>query len=351
MNPLVRTILAAAAVAWIAPPRACAQQEPPGPAPELKRLEPLVGHWHGRGVMHEPEAKTAWTARGTYAWCLDGHFLQEDFRIEFEGNDVPLVFRAYLGWDREQRRYVNAVVNNGGQVQLHPLHWLPDGTMLQTMLQNQEGVPYAERSRLKVDGDVMTHTIDLLLADGSSLQIIDGRFERTADGGFAGQFDASGWMGAKPADAVARLSRSAGRYAVEGHVVMGAGEPPMKITGADTFTPVFGGMVLHGHTEGEAEGMPGKYVGEVFWGHDAVRGCLTSVYLSNMGEVFTMDAWWGADGKLLSTSAGTWMGQPSVQRMVMEFAADGAAARAFSHTILGAGAPFQSFDATYTKQR
>ena len=49
------------------------------------------------------------------------------------------------------------------------------------------------------------------------------------------------------------------------------GMPPIRIGGVDQFRPVFGGVIFHGHTEGAAEGMPGKYVGEVFWAHDPRR--------------------------------------------------------------------------------
>src|SRR5690606_10709181 len=122
---------------------------------------------------------------------------------------------------------------------------------------------------------------------------------------------------------------------VAGTMVMMPGQPPAKVTGTDTFAPAFGGMVFVGTTVGEAEGMPGKYSAEVYWGHDPARDCLVGVYVSNMGEVMQMDSRWAQDGKLITTSSGLFMGQPMVQRMLMEFDADGAAKSVSSHAIVG----------------
>lgn len=328
-----------------------AQDGMPSPAPELQKLAPFVGHWTGSGTMTEPAGVvTRWTAIGSYAWCLGGHFLQKDFQITFAGMAAPLVFRGYLGWDRENRRYVDATVDNGGQVRMQEMRLLPDGSQLEMTVQDQEGMPYAERSLSKVEGDAMTHTIDMLMPSGASLTIVDGKFTR---GGkpFEGAFDGPTWMGARAHESFAKLTRSAGVYDVQGEMVMMPGQPATKIAGTDTFRTVFGGTVLHGRTEGEAAGMPGKYLGEVFWGHDAKRGCVVGIYVSNMGEVMQMDARWSPDGKLVSTSSALFQGQPAVQRMVMEYDATGAAKSAVNHSIVGTEPPFESFRATYAKRK
>ena len=70
-----------------------------------------------------------------------------------------------------------------------------------------------------------------------------------------------------------------------------------------------------------------------------------------MGEVMTMEARWSADGKLVCTGASPWMGQPMLQRMLMEFDAKGALTSAVSHALLGTAAPYESFRATYAKQQ
>ena len=329
----------------------CAQDGTPVPAPELKKLEPLVGNWSGSGKMTEPGNVTSeWTARGSYRWCMDGHFLREDFTIEFKGVEGAFTFIGYLGWDRENKRYVNLNANNGGQVQMHEMKLLPDGSVLQLMLQNQQGMPYAERSLFKVTGDTMTHTIDMLMPEGPSLTLIDGRFTR---GGDPVVVDGSGppWMAAKQHESMAKLCRSAGVYEVKGEMVMAPGAPTMKIGGTDTFRSVFGGTVFVGTTDGAAEGMPGKYVGEILYGHDPVRNCIVGVYADNFGQLMTMESRWSDDGRLVGISSGLFQGQPMVQRSVIAFDTAGATTSASSHTITGTAAPLESFRATYTKKK
>jgi hypothetical protein len=335
-----------------------AQDAAPGPAPELKRFEPLIGNWTGTGKFMEPGKVTPWRARGSYRWCLGGHFVQEDFTIAFEGNPAPLVFRAYLGWDSENRCYVNASVNNGGQAQLHEMQLLPDGTMVQLMLQHQkspneateEWLPYAERSLFKVDGDTLTHTIDLLVQNGASMTLVDGKFQRGGEA-FDGAFDGPTWMGAKTDESIQRLVRSAGEYDVKGQIWMEAGKPPIAMRGVDTFRSVYGGTVLHGHTRGTAEGVPGEYVGEAFWAADPRRKRLTCIYVGSFGEVMTMAGHWAADGKLVVTSSSVAQGQPYVQRLLLGFDAAGALIDASCHSIAGAGAPFESLRLTYSKKQ
>ncbi len=63
-----------------------------------------------------------------------------------------------------------------------------------------------------------------------------------------------------------------------------------------------------------------------------------------------MDLHWAEDGALVSTSAGTMMGQPMAQRFVIEFDDAGACKRGVGHTIFGTMAPFESFRATYARK-
>ncbi len=328
-----------------------AQDGMPGPAPELKRLEPLVGNWHGTGTATfgpgAPPAK--WSARGTFRKALGDFWIREDFRIDFEGAPAPLVMRNYWGWDRENGRFVALSAANTGVVHIEDVSLLPDGTLLQMTRLHQNGLPFAQRSTLRVDGDQLLHSVDMLMAQGSSLSIVDGRFARGGDG-FDGAWETPAFEGAAIAEAVQRLGKCAGEYALTGEVVQAPGAPVMKIQGTDTFRSVFGGAVMHGSTVGSAEGVPGRYEGEVFWAWDEAKKCLVGAYVSSFGEFSTMDAWFAKDGALLSTSHGTMRGEPMVQRMVMQMDAEGRPKSVVSHVILGAAAPFESFRSTYTKK-
>lgn len=330
-----------------------AQEGMPAPAAELQKLAALVGNWHGEGkaTLGTGAKATEWHAQGSYRWVLDGHWLREDFAIHFADMAMPLVFRAYLGWDAENQRFVNAAINNGGEVGLHELALLPDGALVQMMLQNQEGVPYAERVRIRVDGDTMLHTIDMMMPEGAAVQVVDGTFKR-GGAAYDGDFGVATWQGKKPGEPMRKLGRSAGVYATDGTMVMMPGQPAMHITGKDTFATVFGGLVLQGRSDGTAEGFPGEYHSEVFWGWDERRHRFTAVYLSNMGEVGTMDGWLSTDGtQLTSNMVATMQGQPMVQNFVMTFdAATGAAKSGRGWSIFGASEPFAGFQATYEKQ-
>ncbi|MBL8749269.1 MAG: DUF1579 family protein [Planctomycetes bacterium] len=328
-----------------------AQDGIPGPAPQLKKLEPLVGNWHGTGTAtFGPGAPpTKWSARGTFRKALGDFWIREDFRIDFEGSPAPLVMRHYWGWDRENGQYVAVSAANTGVVHIEDVTVLPDGTLLQMTRLHQNGAPFAQRSTLKVVGDELVHTVDMLMAQGPSLSIVDGRFARGGDG-FDGAWDTAAFDSTVVGESITRLGKCAGEYELTGEVVPAPGAPVMKIRGTDTFRPVFGGAVMHGSTVGNAEGVPGQYEGEVFWAWDEGKKCLVGAYVSSFGEFSTMDAWFAKDGALLSTSHGTMRGEPMVQRMVMQMDAEGRPKSVLSHVILGDAPPFESFRATYVKK-
>jgi hypothetical protein len=193
----------------------------------------------------------------------------------------------------------------------------------------------------------MTMTIDMLMPEGPSTQILDGTLTRS-DTAFEVDWNAKSWQGAMPAPELQLLARSAGAYDVRGAMVGAPGQPEVAITGTDTFRRVFGDTIFHGHTVGAAEGIPGEYRGEVFWSFDTDRKCLVGVYVSNFGEVMSMDAWWSGDDQLVSTFAGVMRGQPLAQRMLLSFDDKGRAQHAVAHALMGTTAPFESFRATYT---
>ena len=94
-----------------------ATPEPPGPAPELKRFERLIGHYTGKGTatMEHGKAPIDWTCKSTYAWTLGNHFVSVDSIVDFGSAMPPLAFRELLGWDREGQRYVAIGVSNEGE--------------------------------------------------------------------------------------------------------------------------------------------------------------------------------------------------------------------------------------------
>jgi hypothetical protein len=85
------------------------------PAPELRKLEPMVGSYQGSGTML-PSAGAkplAWTARTNVRWALGGFALHEEATIEFADGSVPPLH------DRDGKRYVMVSASRMG-VQMRP---------------------------------------------------------------------------------------------------------------------------------------------------------------------------------------------------------------------------------------
>lgn len=347
MNTRRSLLLTTSLLALTAP--AVAQDFDPSPAEELARFEPMIGNWSGTGSMEMPGVgKRTWKAHGSYRWCMNKHWVQEDFTVSMEGDPTPLMFRSYIGWDRENERYVAAVASNEGACQFSEVTMLPDGTMLQMLVHHADGAPYTERARTKVDGDKMSMQIDMMTLEGPSMQMIDGELART-DAAFEGDLDGKAWMGAQPHADVTKLARMAGTYETAGEMVMMPGQPMMKISGTDVFRPIFGGTVVHGHTTGAAEGVPQTYESHGFWAWNAHNKCVDLVFVDNMGQCGAMQGWWMGD-KFVSTSAAVMMGQPTTQRFVVAVDGAGHVVSGVGHTTMGTMDPFLSFRGKYTRK-
>lgn len=344
--PLV-AVASAALVALAAP----AQDEGPRPAPQLAKLAPMVGNWTGSGEFHDPEAgRMPWQAQCSYRWSHDGFFVQEDLIVTFDGNPDPLALRCYLGWDAENKRYVNVHVANSGEVGLHEMRLLPDGTFVQMMVQEGGGVQYLERATWKVDGDTLAHGLDMLFVTGASTRALSGTFRR-AEAKDVDAMSANAY-GIGQTEAMQVLTRAAGDYETVGAMVIMPGMPETTVRTATSFRIGFGGQVLHGHAEGPADGMDRAYVTDTFWGWDAAARRYRTVHVSNLGEVGAMELRLTADGKaLVGTAATTVHGEPAAQRFVLEVDDKGAFSRGTGHVLFGTAAPLECLRATYTRKQ
>tara|TARA_R110002072_G_scaffold67163_3_gene165026 strand:+ start:17924 stop:18973 length:1050 start_codon:yes stop_codon:yes gene_type:complete len=319
------------------------------PAKELAKFEPLIGNWSGSGKMMEPGgASTNWTAEGTYRWALNKHFVQEDFIIKFEGMDAPMTFRNYLGWDRENQRYVSAVASNQGTCRLNDMSILPDGTMMQMITHHMEGVPYIERACTKVTGDTASMKIEVMMSEGGSITMIDSAMKRS-EKAFECDWGEDAWMGMEPNDHMKKLRVIRGQYQTKGEMVMAPETPAMKIAGSDSFMMIWDGTVMHGKTLGFAEGDPAPYESHAFWAWDEGRKCISAVFVDNMGQIGQMDVRWVED-KLVSTSSALQMGMPTTQRFILTLDRKGNLKSGISHTCMGTLDPFVSFTASYVKR-
>lgn len=320
------------------------------PAKELAKFEPLIGNWSGGGKMMEPGgASTNWTAQSTYQWALNKHFVQEDFIIKFEGMDAPMTFRNYLGWDRENQRYVSAMASNQGVCRLTDISFLADGSMMQMIIHRLEGVPYIERARSKVTDDSMSMHIEVMMQEGASVTMIDSTLKRSEDA-IECDWGEDAWMGMTPNDHMKKLRVIRGQYEVKGEMVMAPGAPAMKITGSDRFMMIWDGNVMHGKTLGFSDDSPEVYESHAFWAWDEGRKCVSTVFVDSMGQIGQMDVRWVED-KLVSTSSALQMGMPTTQRFVLTLDRKGNLKSGVGHTCMGTVDPFVSFKANYVRNR
>lgn len=323
-----------------------AQDGPPGPAPELAKLKPLAGHWEGSGtaIMDPSAPPSKWTAKVKSEWALGGHWLMSDTEIQFEEGPT-MRFREYMGWDRENQRYVNLAVNNMGEGVLGTPHFIGDDTMVLMMLNSREGTPQAERSVTKFGGDSQSFSITFLGPDGPASEGVSGKFKRVAKVEPTALAGAHALMPANPA--MAKVARMAGRFEVAGEMIMAPGAPAMKIKGVDDVRTLFDGAIVQVTTTGTAEGMPGTYEAHGYYAWDDTDGAYEVLMVSNLGEVMKGEARFAGDDTLVQTVCGLRMGQPSVSRSVMHLDAKGHPTKVVNHSCIGTADPMQDFVATY----
>lgn len=346
--------IASGACALLLAPVIAAQEPmtPPPPAPELQKLARFVGNWEGSGecLFGSDGTPTSWTGRGTYRWSHNKYFLQEDFEIAFENHPAPMVTRAYIGWDPARKGYSMARIWNDGRAELHDLRMLPDGSLCAMTVGTHGDAPYAERSIWKLDAGKLVHSIDVLGLEGDSVEVVDAEFA-TSSKSYEAPLDAKPFEGAAPAVLMRQLARLGGTYDVQGSMVMSPGMPAMKIKGIDVFRPIFGGTVIHDHTDGSAEGMPGAYEADAYYAYDTSRNCIVCVGVSNQGEIMRTECrFTGDDRNLICNTTGVHMGQPMATQFVLELDEKGAARRGACRCIMGTSSPFEGFTATYTKK-
>jgi hypothetical protein len=318
-----------------------------GPAPELKRLERLIGNYTGKGtaVMEPGKPPAEWTCQSSYAWTLGNHFVAIDTAVDFGSAMPPLAFRELLGWDGERKRYVAISVGNTGEGSLDEVTFPSDDTMVQIVSKKGEHGPSAERHETTFTKDGFQFRMTILGSTGAAIEGVTGSFTRV-DKLKAHAVEATAAM-APLAAPVARMNKTAGTYEVSGEMIMMPGTPVMKITGTDVYRTIFGGAVLQTSTTGKSEGSPDAYAAENFTVWNADKQCFDSFGADNMGWVGTQELRFLDDGKLVATCNVCFMGQPMAQRMLIELDGAGKITKAKAMALCGASEPYCSFQGTY----
>lgn len=331
------------------------------PAPQLKKLAPMVGHWTGKGTatMAPGQPDMSWTSTSQARWVLDGHFIQDDVEIRFPGMPSALKMRSYYGWDRENECYVAIGMGNTGTVEVAKMHWTDDHTTVTASSKMENGVLTVDRWVTKVESDKVSFSGTRLLGSDSPFVHVQGVNVRSEQGSTidAAATDASAggvnmFAGAFVAEQMPKLEGMVGKYTFQGSMIMAPGTPEMKISGKETVAMGFDNSVLVMHTIGDPVVGMGDHTYEAyaFMAYDETRQCYLAASVTNMGEVHHSEWRLHDEDTMIGTMAGKMQGKYTVARTTLELDDSGAMTKIISESMAGADKPVVAFRGTYAKQ-
>jgi Protein of unknown function (DUF1579) len=108
-------------------------QQPPGPDPKLRLLDPFVGTWDMKGRTLDSEVDNV-AGRATFEWLPGGYFLQQRIKLDFAGYQIEGL--EVIGYDPAT------------------------GTFPSTVYASMAGIPIPYR--WEIDGDELTITTEML---------------------------------------------------------------------------------------------------------------------------------------------------------------------------------------------
>ena len=328
---------------------ASAQDMDTSPAKEVQKFAPLIGSWEGDGLVRHAAAGPSekWTAKASTGWALNGHFVREELRIEFESMPNPLKFTNYYGWDKENERYVVIEVSNLGTAKVQELHWDGDDKLLSTKSSTMMGQLIVERWVTEIGDGVIKFAGHQSQGAGEFFEQVTGSMKRTdrkqqeiatVEAAFAP--DMVGPLAKK----IGKLTKVCGTYEMTGWFSMAPDMPKMDITGTETARSIFDGSLI----EMRMKGQPMNYEGLSWFSWDDHDGCYKMTYCNNMGEVATQDCRIMGN-KLVFTQSTMYMGQPTCSRGVLTLGDDGSFKSFSSHVMQADQDPRENFGATYKK--
>jgi hypothetical protein len=333
-------------------------QEPgfPGPAPELARLKAFEGSWRASGtVRFQADApETRWTSKGTAKWVLGGHFLEEQLRVDFapDSNLPPLVFRSFYGFDRERRRYAVATASNLGMLELKDAFWVGEDAFVIQSLTIEDGVPALNRETLKPAKEGYEFTIESARGAGPLVVLVKGSSRRADEGYQIGAADYGSFFGPPGRERGREMEKfkdAAGAYRVKGTFVMAPGAEPFPIAARETVHSYFQGSVFGHHVAGDPVPDFPRFEGWGFIAWDEANGRYSQVWIDNMGNFGRSNAFWTEDRRLVATTEMLHMGQPMVERSIIDYGEDGKLKRVVSDRITSTHQPERVFEAEYSK--
>lgn len=322
-----------------------------GPPEELGKFDVMLGNWEGSGTARmSPEAPQArWTSRSTIKKILDGHFIQEDVRIEM-GPDasVPLVFRTIYGFDSDTKRFKYFSMGNVGFDGAGVAYWTDGGKLVMSSTRMYEGMPVTTHWVVTFAKDEHSFKGEQSQAGGAFFTPIQGTNRRGGEGFSAD--DSQDLALLPPPGELQKLDVFTGKWKFRGTMRSLPGAPPVSISGNDEFRFILGGQALFGVARGDPiEGLPRPYRENIYMVWDTERQCYRSFSVVNFGQLHGQRAHFQGDRKMIFLGTARYQGQPTVARMLLEWSADGKRMEMVQHRIVGDSKPDVGFEGEYEK--
>ncbi|MCA8959246.1 MAG: DUF1579 family protein [Planctomycetes bacterium] len=315
-----------------------------GPHPQMRQLEPLIGNWSLEGTAKfTPDASAmSWTGVATISRILDGHFVQEDLRLDI-GMPTPLVYRTIYAWDPERRCFRTYGFGNNGEVRYCDVHW-HDGKLLGSSQSLEDGVPSFDRWVTVPSGDTQTFFVERCIAGGEPFRMLEGRATR-AEEGFSLETESDVPATAPIPGSMKKLEFQLGRFRLTGEMQMMPGSPMVPVGATETIRSFLGGQVHYSTIEGDP--FPGTdigYRGQVYLGWDARYGHYRALELGRFGERIEYDVRPDGD-KLVFTASTVLYGSPQLLRSIVT-RTEGGGLHMVSHKATASGDWERVFEST-----
>jgi len=332
---------------------AAAQME--GPPVEMKKFDVMLGNWEGSGTakMDPDQPGGEWTAVSTVKKIMGGHFIQENVRINIGPDMPPMMFWTIYSWDATTKRYMCFMCGNMGGFVRTPVYWTEDGKLVHGSVATEQDKVMTDRSVTEFSENEVRFECLRAAADGEFYVCLKGSMKRGGPG-FAVTGETAELRLSPPEEKLKAMAPMAGNWSFKGRMKMMPGSSWTDISGQVSMQPMLGGHVYVERVIGDPmPDMPNtpRYEGLSFTGWDEQTNCLRCYGFDTMGDAHGITVYPKGEKRLIFTNSMVHNGNPMVQRMVLEFSADGNGMKIWSDSITSDGDPQRCFEGTYTKTK
>lgn len=324
----------------------CAAQVP-SPPEALSAFDAILGNWEGSGKTWAGPGRELgpWTAVSTASRILDGHFVQEDVRVDIgEMAPAPIIFRSIYAWNPHTKRYVCFSMSNLGFGGFGKAYWTADRKLVSTTTRLQQGIPVTEQSVTEYAKDAFTFRLYGSGGGGAFFLQVEGTFRRGKTAFSASQGTEK--LALVPvAEQMRKLEDHWGTWTMKGKLTPMPGAPALAIAGSEEVRPILGGHAHMGIMKGDpVPGAPKAFRGFFYLAWDPEDNCYRSLSIDNFGFFLVERGYLLGERKMISTSAPVLYGVPHAIRGMGQWSEDGSEAKFASDRLAGDAPADRSFE-------